>query len=115
MCASKVAEGGRRGWIIPIGGAEEKENSPQILRRFVDLAGGGAADIAVIPTASLVRDTGPRYERIFGEMGAPGAMPRRAAASSASIGRPGFSSPAATSSGFPPCSEARRWRRRCGC
>jgi len=29
MCASKVAEGGA-GVIIPIGGAEEKENSPQI-------------------------------------------------------------------------------------
>jgi cyanophycinase len=70
MCASRVAEGGRRGWIIPIGGAEDKENSPQILRRFVDLAGGTAADIAVIPTASLVRETGPRYERIFGDMGA---------------------------------------------
>src|ERR1700722_6453213 len=37
MCASKVAAGGERGWIIPIGGAEEKENSPQILRRFVEL------------------------------------------------------------------------------
>jgi cyanophycinase-like exopeptidase len=74
MCASRVREGGRRGWIIPVGGAEEKENSPQILRRFVDLAGGGDADIAVIPTASLVRETGPRYERIFGDMGARAAV-----------------------------------------
>ncbi len=70
MCASRVAQGGRRGWIIPVGGAEEKENSPQILRRFVELAGGGGADIAVLPTASLARETGPRYERIFGDMGA---------------------------------------------
>src|SRR5271156_1331878 len=70
MCASRVQDGGRRGWIVPIGGAEDKENSPQILRRFVELAGGAAADIAVIPTASLVRETGPRYERLFGEMGA---------------------------------------------
>ena len=70
MCASKVAEGGQRGWIIPIGGAEEKENSPQILRRFVELAGGNSADIVVIPTASQLRATGPRYERIFGELGA---------------------------------------------
>src|ERR1700689_3499420 len=70
MCASKVAEGGERGWIIPIGGAEEKENSPQILRRFVELCGGEAADIAVIPTASLARSTAPRYESIFSEMGA---------------------------------------------
>src|SRR5580658_396038 len=70
MSASRVADGGRRGWIVPIGGAEDKENSPQILRRFVELAGGAAADIAVIPTASLARETGPRYERLFGEMGA---------------------------------------------
>jgi cyanophycinase len=70
MCASKVAEGKERGWIIPIGGAEEKENSPQILQRFVQLAGGRQADIVVIPTASQLRNTGPRYERIFGELGA---------------------------------------------
>jgi cyanophycinase len=70
MCASKVAEGSQRGWIIPIGGAEEKENSPQILQRFVQLAGGRSADIVVIPTASQLRSTGPRYERIFGELGA---------------------------------------------
>jgi cyanophycinase len=70
MCASKVDDGKERGWIIPIGGAENKENSPQILRRFIELAGGAAADIVVIPTASLSRDTGPRYERLFSEMGA---------------------------------------------
>lgn len=70
MCASKVAEGRQRGWIIPIGGAEEKDNSPQILRRFVELAGGSSADIVVIPTASQLRATGPRYERIFGALGA---------------------------------------------
>ena len=70
MCASKVAEGRTRGWIIPIGGAEEKENSPQILRRFVELAGGRDADIVVIPTASQLASTGPRYERIFAELGA---------------------------------------------
>jgi cyanophycinase len=69
MCASKVAQGTERGWIIPIGGAEEKASSPQILERFVQLAGGARADIAVIPTASLVSSTGPRYERIFSEMG----------------------------------------------
>ena len=73
MCASKVANGEQRGWIIPIGGAEEKDNSPAILRRFVRLAmeaGDGVADIVVIPTASQLRATGPRYERIFGELGA---------------------------------------------
>ena len=70
MCASKVADGKERGWIIPIGGAEEKENAPPILKRFVRLAGGEQADIVVIPTASQLRSTGPRYERIFSELGA---------------------------------------------
>ena len=70
MSASKVKGGEERGWIIPIGGAEEKENSPQILRRFVELAGGDAADIVVIPTASLSPSTGTRYERLFAELGA---------------------------------------------
>jgi cyanophycinase len=70
MCASKVADGQQRGWIIPIGGAEDKDNSPAILKRFVALAGGSNADIVVIPTASQLRDTGARYERIIGELGA---------------------------------------------
>jgi cyanophycinase len=63
-------EGATRGWIIPIGGAEEKENSPEILARFVKLCGGADADIVVIPTASRMADTGSRYERTFGELGA---------------------------------------------
>ena len=73
MCASKVAEGKQRGWIVAIGGAEDKENAPAILQRFVQLAreaGGGRADIVVIPTASQLRATGPRYERLLGELGA---------------------------------------------
>jgi cyanophycinase len=70
MCAAKVADGQRRGWIVPIGGAEEKDNAPQILKRFVNLSGGDSADIVVIPTASQQRSTGPRYERIFSELGA---------------------------------------------
>ena len=71
---SKVAEGAARGWIIPIGGAEEKENSPQILRRFVDLCAiDGEADIVIIPTASQMTDTGARYEKIFAELGVKNA------------------------------------------
>lgn len=70
MCPSKVPEGEERGWIIPIGGAEEKENDRAILARFVDLCGGDAADIVVIPTASKLRSTGPRYVDIFRELGA---------------------------------------------
>jgi cyanophycinase len=69
---SPVIEGRERGWIIPIGGAEEKENQPEILKRFVDLCGDGVAgraDIVVIPTASRLADTGARYERIFSQLG----------------------------------------------
>ncbi|HMB56871.1 MAG TPA: cyanophycinase [Arenimonas sp.] len=67
---SPVPEGGTRGWIIPIGGGEEKENNPQILKRFVELCGGDQADIVVLPTASRLADTGARYEKIFSALGA---------------------------------------------
>ena len=70
MCPSQTPEGATRGWIIPIGGGEEKENNPQILQRFVDLCGGVNADIVVLPTASRLADTGVRYERIFSALGA---------------------------------------------
>ncbi|MEE8061317.1 MAG: cyanophycinase [Gemmatimonadales bacterium] len=59
-----------RGFIIPIGGAEEKMGDPNILGRFVDLSGGRHARIAVIPTASQMDDTGERYEATFKELGA---------------------------------------------
>ncbi len=74
MCPSKVPDGEERGWIIPIGGAEEKEDDPRILQRFLALCGGGNANIAIIPTASRLADTGPRYERIFRELGAAEAV-----------------------------------------
>lgn len=70
MCPSKVAEGAARGWIVPIGGAENKENDRSILRRFVEVSGGEDADIVVIPTASKMHETGPRYEALFREIGA---------------------------------------------
>jgi cyanophycinase len=67
---SKVPEGEQRGWIIPIGGAENKENDRRILERFVRVSGGDSADIVVIPTASRMHETGPRYEQVFTEIGA---------------------------------------------
>jgi len=68
---SKVPDGQTRGWIIPIGGAENKENDRPILERFVRASGGEDADIVVIPTASRMHETGPRYEQIFRDIGAP--------------------------------------------
>ena len=67
---SKVPDGATRGWIIPIGGAENKENDRHILERFVSLSGGREADIVVIPTASRMNETGPRYEKLFAALGA---------------------------------------------
>jgi cyanophycinase len=60
--------GNERGYIIPIGGAEEKEGG-SILERFAKLCGGSSARIAVIPTASQDPESGPRNERHFREMG----------------------------------------------
>ena len=67
---SKVAAGEKRGWIVPIGGAEDKQDDMRVLRKFFALCGGEGAEIAVIPTASKLNDTGGRYEQIFGGMGA---------------------------------------------
>jgi cyanophycinase len=67
---SRVPEGEQRGWIVPIGGAENKENDPRILERFIAVSGGPEADVVVIPTASRLHETGPRYESLFRELGA---------------------------------------------
>jgi len=67
---SKVPEGHSRGWIVPIGGAENKENDRHILERFVRVSGAAEADIVVIPTASRMHETGARYEEVFKDLGA---------------------------------------------
>jgi cyanophycinase len=61
-----VADG--RGYIIPVGGAEEKIGDITILRRFASLC-DTAGRIAIIPTASEVSDTGARYETLFQGLG----------------------------------------------
>jgi len=58
-----------RGYIIPVGGAEEKIGDVAILRRFATLCGGPSARIAIIPTASSISDTGSRYEDLFQSLG----------------------------------------------
>jgi cyanophycinase len=67
---SKIPQGETRGWIVPIGGAENKENDRPILERFIRVSGGADADIVVIPTASRMHETGPRYEKLFQDLGA---------------------------------------------
>lgn len=63
-----------RGFVIPIGGAEKKKRSPRILDRFVRLVGGDEGRIAVIPTASELDDTGPRYVELFERIGIGSAV-----------------------------------------
>lgn len=58
-----------RGYIIPIGGAEEKLQNPEILDRFVELCGGRNGRIAIIPTASQLEDTGSNYATLFQRLG----------------------------------------------
>ena len=58
-----------RGYIIPIGGAEEKFHNPEILDRFVAVCGGKTARIGIIPTASELADTGRNYEKLFRKIG----------------------------------------------
>src|SRR3979490_2099706 len=67
---SKIPQGETRGWIIPIGGAENKEKARHILGRFMGVSGGADANIVVIPTASRMHETGPRYEKLFQDLGA---------------------------------------------
>jgi cyanophycinase len=59
------------GTVIVIGGAEDKVRDRVILGRFVTLAGGDAARIAVISSASsLGPEAGARYEAVFTDLGA---------------------------------------------
>ncbi|WP_426417257.1 cyanophycinase [Aestuariirhabdus sp. LZHN29] len=74
MCPAKVDEGQQRGFVIPIGGGEERINDPVVLQRFVELCGGDAARIAIIPTASMLEETGPNYEAVFAELGVESAV-----------------------------------------
>ncbi|MGB5724509.1 MAG: cyanophycinase [Parasphingorhabdus sp.] len=70
MCPAAVNHGDERGYIIPIGGGEDKNTHPVILQRFVELAGGRDANIVVFPTASRLEETGTLYEEIFTKLGA---------------------------------------------
>ena len=60
----------RQGFLMPIGGAENKVRDRTVLRRFVELCGGDAANILIVPTASRRAETGPQYEDVFRDLGA---------------------------------------------
>jgi cyanophycinase len=68
-----------QGTVIVIGGAEDKVRDRLILGRFVALAGGPDATIAVISTASSMgTETGERYRTVFTELGAQHVTPLHA-------------------------------------
>jgi cyanophycinase len=61
----------RTGHLIMIGGAEDKVRDRVILSRFVALAGGPDARIAVVATASsFAVEVGERYRDVFTDLGA---------------------------------------------
>ncbi|MBA6417452.1 cyanophycinase [Colwellia sp. 6M3] len=74
MCPAKTVDGQQRGFVIPIGGAEERVKDPIILQRFVELCGGENAYIVIIPTASQLEETGSNYEEVFHELGVQKAI-----------------------------------------
>ncbi len=69
MSPSPDIRGVTRGYVIPIGGAEDKIGSPKILQRFVELCGSSDASIVIIPTASQLEETGPGYVELFKSLG----------------------------------------------
>ena len=67
------------GTVIIIGGAEDKIRDRIILNRFVALAGGDDAVVAVISTASsLGTEAGERYRQVFGDLGVKTVHPLHA-------------------------------------
>ncbi len=68
-----------QGTVIVIGGAEDKVRDRVILGRFIALAGGPEARIAVIATASSFGlEAGERYRAVFTELGAADVVPLNA-------------------------------------
>ena len=68
------------GTVILIGGAEDKVRDRVILSRFVTLAGGPEAVVAVISTASSMGlEAGERYRAVFGQLGVRTVRPIHAA------------------------------------
>jgi cyanophycinase len=67
------------GTVIIIGGAEDKVRDRVILARFIELAGGRDARIAVISSASSMgTEAGERYQAVFSELGAEIVRPLHA-------------------------------------
>jgi cyanophycinase len=72
MVATQGPSGPRAGHLLIIGGAEDKLRQRQILARFVTLAGGADARVAVVSTASSLGDEATElYASLFHQFGIP--------------------------------------------
>ncbi|MEN6566283.1 MAG: cyanophycinase [Veillonellales bacterium] len=64
----------RAGNLVIIGGNEDKQGDCLILRKFMEIAGGRQARIAVLTTATeLPREVGDEYRNLFTQMGVDNA------------------------------------------
>lgn len=74
--SSRICRGGSMGEksagnLLIIGGNEDKQGECIILRKFIAMAGGRQARIAVITTATeFPREVGDEYRNLFSELGA---------------------------------------------
>lgn len=70
MSPAPTPVGGQRGLLFAIGGAEDTAGAQRILRHFWTLAGGAAAHILIIPTASAEDRThaGQQHFQLFQAM-----------------------------------------------
>jgi cyanophycinase len=72
MVATPSPSGPRAGHLLIIGGAEDKLRQRQILARFVALAGGAEARVAIVSTASSLGDEATElYASLFHQFGIP--------------------------------------------
>jgi cyanophycinase len=72
MLPTSRTGGPRAGHLLIIGGAEDKLRQRQILSRFVSLAGGADARVAVVSTASSLGDEATElYQSLFHQFGIP--------------------------------------------
>jgi cyanophycinase len=59
-----------KGYLVAIGGNEDKQFAKDILRRVVDLPEGGSRRVALIPTASSIpAEVTDDYRQAFGKLG----------------------------------------------
>ncbi|MGH9243953.1 MAG: cyanophycinase [Acidimicrobiales bacterium] len=88
-----------RGTLLAIGGAEDKRGRQTVLRRFVEAAGGDAARLVVVPTASSMgTEIVEQYDRLFRAMGAADVVALRPE-TRADADRPALSAPIANATG----------------